>query len=130
MRARVVLLLLFVPLLELVLLIEVGRTVGTWPALAWVVGTVLLGVVLAKAQGFGLWRRLREDALYGRMPGDGIVDALLVFLGAALLIIPGLVTDMAGALLLIPPSRAHLKAWLRSKLRRWVEDGSLCILLR
>jgi UPF0716 protein FxsA len=53
------------------------------------------------------------------MPGESLLDAVLIFVAGLLLITPGVLTDLLGLTLLIPPCRAsyrrRLLAWLRSR---------------
>jgi UPF0716 protein FxsA len=45
----------------------------------------------------------------GRPPAREALDGALVFVGGALLIAPGFITDVIGAILLIPPTRAIVR---------------------
>lgn len=47
-----------------------------------------------------------------RAPGPRAVDGLLAFLGAVLLVVPGFLTDVLGAVLLLPPTRALIGRWI------------------
>ena len=97
--------LLLVPLVELVLLIVVGRTIGAgWTLLALLAFSVL-GIVLLRREGPAAWRRLREAVHEGRSPSRELTDAALVVVGAALLVFPGFLTDVLGLLCLLPPTR-------------------------
>lgn len=120
MLIRLVLLFTLIPLAELMLLLEVGARIGTVATLAVVVATGVAGAVLARAQGLGILRRLRDDLQQGVMPTEVLLDGVLVLAGALLLVTPGLMTDGVGLALLIPPTRTRLKRWLRSKLEERV----------
>jgi UPF0716 protein FxsA len=43
------------------------------------------------------------------MPGDSLVDGLMILVAGVMLITPGVLTDLLGFSLLIPPVRAVLK---------------------
>lgn len=103
-----------VPLLELYLLLLVGRYMGLFPTLALVLGTGFLGAWLAQSQGASTFARIRQDLDAGRMPTDSLADALLILIAGAVLLTPGLLTDAAGFFLLVPPGRR----WVRGRLRR------------
>jgi UPF0716 protein FxsA len=83
--------------------------VGQWLGWAWTVLLVLAaslaGGVLLHRESIEAWRRLRDVAQTGRPPGRQVIDGLVGLVGALLLAVPGLLTGLAGALLLIPPLR-------------------------
>ncbi len=105
------LLLLFVtiPLIELALLIKVAQTIELGPTIALVVVTGVTGAALARRQGFSTWKRIQTDLAAGRMPTSDIVDGLLILVAGVVLITPGIITDLLGFALLIPPIRGFLK---------------------
>lgn len=125
MFLRLLLLFTLFPLLELYLLIELGRRVGVAPTILLVVITGFCGVLLARAQGFRVLRRISEQLRQGLLPGDELHDGLAILIGAALLLTPGLISDTAGLLLLVPGSRGAVKQYFRSKLRKALEEGTL-----
>jgi UPF0716 protein FxsA len=103
---RLTLLFVTVPLLELVILVELGRVVGLVPTVVLVVVTGILGAMLARREGLRTLARFRAAVAAGRMPHQEIVEGLLVLIAGAVLLTPGLLTDLAGFLLLVPPIRA------------------------
>lgn len=126
------LLLLFTlgPLLELYLLIEVGRAIGTWPTVLLVISTGFFGVMLARAEGFLVLRRIGDNLRCGEVPGDELLNGVLILIGAAFLLTPGLISDTAGFLLLIPGSRTRVKHFIRRKLKKALDDGTMRIFWR
>jgi UPF0716 protein FxsA len=102
---RLLLLFTLVPLVELYLLIRIGGVIGVVPTIAIVVVTGALGAALARRQGLGVLRRLQEDLAGGRPPTDALIDGLLILVAGAMLLTPGLITDAAGFLLLVPAGR-------------------------
>jgi UPF0716 protein FxsA len=101
------LLLLFtlVPIVELYFLIQIGKVVG---GLETVVAVLLIGIAgaaLAKRQGAAVLRAIQRATAEGRIPGRELIEGALVFTGAVLLITPGVFTDIAGLLVLLPPIR-------------------------
>ncbi len=70
-------------------------------------------------------RSWRESMARGQVPEDGIVSGALVLVGGALLVAPGVFTDVVGLLLLIPFTRRFVAARLRRSLERKVRDGSV-----
>ena len=116
------LLLLFVivPTVELLLLIEIGRVIGTGPTIALIVFTGILGASLARWQGLGILRRIQEETAAGRVPAEPLVDGVLVLLAGAVLMTPGVLTDLLGFLCLLPLFRRWLKTRLRRRFERTI----------
>lgn len=127
---RLVLLLMIAPVVELALLIEVGRRIGTWPVILIIVLTAVAGAVLTRLQGFGLLRRIQQDLQQGTLPAESLIDGVMVLVGGILLLTPGLISDAIGFAFLIPVSRGRIKAWIGRKLRHWIEDGSIRFFIR
>jgi UPF0716 protein FxsA len=55
------------------------------------------------------------------LPAGALLDAFLILVAAILLITPGVITDVLGLALLLPPVRAGVKRALFSQLRRQVQ---------
>jgi UPF0716 protein FxsA len=106
MLPLLVLLFVVVPLAELYVIIQVGQAIGALPTIALLLADSLLGAWLARSQGRAVWRRFQQALAAGRVPAREVLDGALVIAGGALLLAPGFITDVVGALLLIPPSRA------------------------
>lgn len=106
MLPLLLLLLVGVPLLELYVIVEVARAIGALSTFALLVLSSLIGAALLRSQGRVTWRRFRAALASGRPPTRETIDGALVITGGALMLVPGFVTDMLGALLLLPPSRA------------------------
>lgn len=118
MLGRLVLIFTVVPIVELALLIQVGRWVGLWPTLALVIGTGITGAWLTRREGLKAWRAFQLDVWEGRVPGQPILDGLAIFAGGALLLTPGLLTDLLGFALLAPPTRRWAQRRMLGRLRR------------
>jgi UPF0716 protein FxsA len=110
---------ILLPLAELYVILEV---VGPW--LQWY-GTVallladsIIGTLLFRSQGRAVWRRLNETLAVGKMPHREVLDGVLIVFGGAFLITPGFITDIVGALLLIPPTRAVIRGVVARRLGR------------
>ena len=118
------------PIVEMALLIEIGRRIGALSAIALVVGTGMLGLVVARIQGFFLVQEMMSSLQRGEVPGNTIFDGVLLLVAAVFLVAPGVVTDLAGIALLVPPLRAAVRELLKSWLRRRLADGTLWIYRR
>jgi UPF0716 protein FxsA len=114
-----------IPLVELYLLLAMGRQFGFWPTLGSVVVTGLLGTVLARREGVRVLRAWQRSLSQGRVPEEGILGGVLVLVGGVLLVAPGVLTDVTGLLLLFPPTRRLVAAGVRRMLERRVASGRL-----
>lgn len=115
---RLAVLFVTIPLLELALLVLLGEHIGLLPTVALVVLTGILGAALARQQGMATWARFQEATNAGRMPHRELVEGLLVLVAGAVLLTPGLLTDVTGFLLLVPPVRAAVAARITASLGR------------
>jgi len=106
-----------IPLVEVTILIRIGQASEWWVPIALVILTGIVGAALARWQGFQVLERIRGDLRAGLMPTESLLDGFLVLLAGILLVTPGVLTDLAGCALLIPPMRALVKraaiAWAR-----------------
>src|SRR6266508_79198 len=98
---------------EIAVFVAVVKLVGLAWALLLVIATTVVGGWLLGREGGRGWRRFRAAVAEGRPPGREATDGLLGLVGALLLIVPGFLTDIAGLLLLAPPTRAFARAGVR-----------------
>jgi UPF0716 protein FxsA len=110
-----------VPIVELALLIWLGGQTVWWLPVLLVIADGVAGALLWRWQGLRTLVRIREEMAAGRMPADAMVDGLLIFFAGGLLITPGMITDIAGFALLIPPIRAVVKQLAKVWFIRHVE---------
>ena len=120
---RLLLLFIVLPAVELGLLIELGRRIGTLETLALIVVTGIVGASMARSQGLSLLSRVRKQIAAGEMPADSLVDGLMILIASALLVTPGVFTDAFGFLCLIPAFRTLLKRELARRFRQAVEEN-------
>jgi UPF0716 protein FxsA len=114
-----------VPLVDLWVLVAIGRALGLWETVALVVATGFAGAWLAKMEGRRViagWQRALHE---GRVPDEGILSGALVLAGGVLLVSPGVITDVIGLALLFPPSRRLAAAGVRRYLARKVRAGQV-----
>lgn len=107
MFARLVLLFIGLPLIELAILVKLGEVLGFWPTIGLVVITGFWGAYLARLQGFWVLRKIQNEMAAGRIPTGDLVDGLLILIGGIVLLTPGLLTDLAGFALLVPYVRGR-----------------------
>lgn len=121
-RAAVLLFLAFVvmPILEIVVLIQVGQAIGPWWTILLLVLDSIVGAWLIKREGRKAWLALRERVETGRLPHRELADGVLVVLGGAFMLSPGFVTDLLGILLILPLTRPLFRGLLVSYAGRQV----------
>jgi UPF0716 protein FxsA len=107
-----VILFIVVPIAELYVIIKVGEWIGILPTLALLLADAVLGSLLLRQQGRAAWRRFNEAIAAGRFPGREAADGVMVAVGGTLLLTPGFISDIAGLLLLIPPTRSLVRGGL------------------
>jgi UPF0716 protein FxsA len=94
---------------EIVALVALGSVIGVgWTLLVLLAGSVL-GLWLARREGVRAAQAIAEAVTNRRVAHVEMTDGMLVAAGGVLLFVPGLVTDVAGLLLLLPPTRALVR---------------------
>ena len=106
--------------IEIYLLLLVGRGLGPALTLGLILFTGFLGAFLAKQQGLRILREIAVRLQRGEMPARELLHGVLILIAGALLITPGLLTDLCGFLLLLPPARAFLLKLLDRRLQLWI----------
>ncbi len=113
------LLLLFItaPLVELYLLIRIGSVIGPMTIILLELATAGLGGYLLQRQGISVLTRVRHSIAQGDMPALELLDGALLLVGGLALLLPGLITDVLGMMLLIPPLR---RVFIRRMIARMI----------
>ncbi|MFS1523814.1 FxsA family protein [Microbulbifer sp. 2304DJ12-6] len=104
------LLLLFIalPVLEMWVLITVGREIGALPTIGLVLLTAVVGLALLRRQGLSTLMRAQEKVRSGDIPVREMVEGVFLAVGGALLLTPGFITDALGFACLVPGLRQLL----------------------
>ena len=123
--ARLALLFVGIPLLELFILIQLGRIVGLWPTIGLVILTGFAGAALARLEGLRTLWGIRGELARGRLPGKALLDGLAILVGGALLLTPGILTDLLGFSFLLPPTRRLLLERVRKSLEGRLKTGAI-----
>ena len=105
MIARLLLLIILLPVIELAVLIWISQETSLRFTIGLVLATGFGGMLLSRWQGWLAVRRMQQQVADRQMPTDALLDSMLIFAAGVLLVIPGVLTDICGALLLIPPTR-------------------------
>ena len=106
-----------IPVIELAILIKVGSHIGVGYTLLLVIGTAIVGAYLVRLEGFNIMGRFQRNVNEGIFPTEEIFDGAMVLVSGALLLTPGLLTDITGFLLVFPPSRGVIKGYLKKYIK-------------
>ncbi len=118
---KLLLLFIVVPVVELYILIEVGKKIGSLNTIGIIILTGILGAYLVKSQGFMILKKIQNDLNESILPGNSLIQGAIILAGGILLLTPGFITDIIGFIFLIPISRRmvekYLLKWLKSKIK-------------
>ena len=123
MFIKLFILFITVPVIEVFILLDAAEYIGLWPTVLLVIATGAAGSYLTKSQGLDLLRKIQISTNQGELPAQELIDGLFIMAGGLLLLTPGFGTDLVGFICLTPWSRAPLKRYLMSWLRRKIERG-------
>lgn len=115
------LLFIIVPIIEITVLINVGEAIGAWNTVGLVLLSAFIGVNMLRYQGLSTLARAQQRANQGEIPGQEMVEGIVLAVGGALLVTPGFVTDVIGFSCLIPFTR---QAFARSLMSRFTVIAS------
>ncbi len=104
---------LFVPLIEIYFLIQVGRVIGAGWTIFLVVATAVIGISLLRMQGLHTMQRAQLMMAKGQLPAVEMFEGIALVFSGAFLMTPGFVTDSFGFILLVP-------AWRRAIIKQLI----------
>ena len=105
-----------IPAVELLVLLYLGSWLGPLQTFLVILLTGLFGATLAKREGIGVLRALQSELANGLPPASRLAEGALVLAGGLLLVTPGVFTDVAGFLFILPWTRR----WIAPRLIRAV----------
>ena len=124
---RLLALFLLLPAVELALLVQVDKWIGFWPTIGLILATGLVGSMLARHEGLSVWRRLNQRLAEGGLPGTALLDGVIILVSGALLITPGVLTDVLGFLGLLPFTRAVIRNLVMKRIDRAIKRGNISV---
>ena len=80
-----------------------------------------LGAYMARREGLRIWIDVQEKLKQGAMPGNEMIEGLLILVAGAFLLTPGFMTDAAGFALLVPPVRKLARESLKKRFAGRIE---------
>ena len=118
MLGFLILLFIVLPLTELFLLFKLADHIGAEYTFALVIFTGILGGWLARRQGWQVYAKIQADLAAAKIPKESLMDGGMILVAGAFLLTPGVMTDVFGFSLLIPPCRTIY----RKLIGRWMKD--------
>jgi UPF0716 protein FxsA len=109
--------------LEIWLLTVVAGAANGFAVFLLLVAGFVLGSVVIKRAGRRAFQALNEAVQRGSAPSSGGGNGLMM-LGGLLLMLPGLISDAVGLLLLIPPVQKALSAYAERTFDRKLRDAA------
>ena len=117
-RLILILLLFFVPVLEILILMQLNYIVPLSTIFLQCVVTLAAGLWLMQGENFSLWTIVESELHNNRLPTEEVVADILLLGGGFLLIVPGLVTDALGLAVFIPVVRQECIQLIRKRMRK------------
>ena len=99
---------IILPILEMLVLIKVGGMIGAWNTVALVLLGGIIGLQVIRQQGLSTMIKAQQKMASGELPATEMVEGFMIAMGGGLMMLPGLLTDVLGVLLLIPPVRKYI----------------------
>jgi|GEM_PF-5466496 len=109
------LLLLLLPFLDLGLLIRLGFEFGALKVLGWCLLTSAIGIALIRSRSLAIVRGMQRSLQMGQSPAEPALHGMLLGVAGALLLFPGVITDILALPLLFAPIRRLLLRRTQSK---------------
>lgn len=116
---RILLVLTFVPFIELYFLIQLSDSIGWSQTIGVIFLTGFLGAWLLRQQGASIFNQLQETTRRNQLPSDALANGFLTFVGGVFLLTPGLLTDVLGLSLILPLTQP---LWKSYAFKQW-QDG-------
>ena len=99
---------IFVPAIEIYLLIKIGSQIGAIITILLIFITAIVGVYYAKYEGLNTLRSGFNQLKRNETPTYEMLSGAAIAFAALLLIIPGFTTDLLGFLLIFPLTRKFI----------------------
>ena len=123
-RLSLILLLFFVPVLEILILMQLNYIMPLSTIFLQCVVTLAAGVWLIQGENFSLWTLVESELHNKRLPAEEILADLLLLGGGVLLIVPGLLTDALGLAIFIPAVRQECIQLIRKRMKKSLNPAS------
>ena len=116
-----------IPLIELGILIKIGTVIGTLNTITLVILTAAIGAYMVRMEGIGVMSRIQQNMQAGQLPAEELINGAMVLVAGALLLTPGVFTDLIGFLMVIPVSRNVIKKLIKQYIGKKISSGDIHI---
>ena len=120
----ILILLFFVPVLEILILMQLNYIMPLSTIILQCFVTLAAGIWLMQGENFSLWTIVESELHNNRLPAEEVVADLLLLGGGVLLIVPGLLTDALGLVVFIPAVRQECIELIRKSMRKSLNIAS------
>ena len=101
----ILLLIIFIPIIEIYLFIKIGAQIGAISTILLIFITAVVGVYYAKYEGLNTLKSGFVQISKNEQPTYEMVSGAAIAIAALLLIVPGFATDILGFLIIFPLTR-------------------------
>jgi len=98
-----------IPFVDIYILVQLAQSIGFWQTLALIILTGAVGLEIVRREGLYVIVKLQRSVTAGEATRNALEIGLLVLSGL-LMIVPGIITDVAGFVLVFRPVRERLAA--------------------
>ena len=112
------LIILFIPLVEIYLFIQIGAQIGAFNTILIILLTAVIGIYFVRLQGLSTLKSGVTQLYRNQIPIYEMMSGAALALAALLLIIPGFATDVIGFLLILPITRNLIFKYLGRKYKK------------
>jgi len=112
------LIILFIPLVEIYLFIQIGAQIGAFNTILIILLTAVIGIYFVRLQGLSTLKSGVSQLYRNQIPIYEMISGAALAFAALLLIIPGFATDVIGFLLILPITRNLIFKYLGRKYKK------------
>ena len=112
------LIIIFIPVIEIYLLIKIGAQIGAITTILLILSTAVVGVYYAKYEGLNTLKAGFNQLRQNETPTYEMLSGAAIAFAAVLLIIPGFATDLIGFFLIFPVTRKLILSKFNKKFKR------------
>ena len=109
------LIVLFIPLIEIYLFIQIGGQIGAFNTILIILLTAVVGIYFVRMQGLNTLKSGVTQLYRNQIPIYEMMSGAALAVAALLLIIPGFATDIIGFFLVLPITRNLIFKYLGKK---------------
>lgn len=104
---------------DIILMVNLSDRIGGLLTVILTVVTAAVGISAVRDQGMMALQRLQRSQIQEQRPPAPaeVAEGVLLAVAGLYLLIPGFITDGLGALLLLPPLRRRVAAWIGARMR-------------